>query len=91
LVSINHHYLGKVTEENWLGVLNPGTNDVLYSAFQHDYQTLGSLMADGGKAYLRCSNHPVITFKIDKDKIILIEDKENENTKNKNGEDTASS
>lgn len=80
----------KATEVDWTGVLNPDTNDVLYSAYQHDYQTLGSLMADGGHCYTRCSNHPIISFKIFKDKIILVEDKENANNKSKYGEDTTS-
>lgn len=80
----------KAVDNIWTGVLNPETNEVLYSAYQHDYQVHGDLMADGGACYTRSSKHPLVTFKIDKDKIILWEDKKNEDTKNTHEENTTS-
>lgn len=61
------------TETSWEGVLNPDTNEILYSAYHHDFQEHGVLMADGGQEYLRASPHPVISFKIKDDKIVLEE------------------
>ena len=59
-------------EHEWVGVLDVNCNAVLYSAFRHDYQKLGDLMADGGPDYTRSSMHPNVKFKIVKDKIEVI-------------------
>lgn len=58
------------TEHEWDGVLNPETNEVIYSAFRHDMQEHNDLMVDGGPEYLRCNeDSTVVKLKIVKDKI----------------------
>lgn len=56
-------------ENEWYGVLNEETNEVIYSAFRHDYQVLDVLMTDGGPEYLRSSGHPHMKLTIVKDKL----------------------
>ena len=56
-------------EHEWDGVLNDKTNEIIYSAFRHDYQVLGDLMADGGPEYVRSSCHTPIKLQIIKDEI----------------------
>ncbi len=56
-------------ENEWYGVLNEETGEVIYSAFRHDYQALDVLMADGGPEYLRSSGHPHVKITIVKDKL----------------------
>lgn len=58
-------------ENEWYGVLNEETNEVIYSAFRHDYQVLDKLMADGGPEYHRTSMHPHVKMNIVKDKIVV--------------------
>lgn len=74
-------------ETTWAGVVDPDTYFVIYSAYRHDYQTFDSeitettLMVDGGQDYLKCSNSPLVKFKIVKDYIEVIEnDKEESRT-----------
>ena len=59
-------------EHVWDGVLNEETNEVIYSAFRHDYQVLGDLMADGGAEYTRSSLHTSVKLKIVKGGIEVI-------------------
>ena len=59
-------------ENEWYGVLNEETNEVIYSAFRHDYQVLDVLMADGGPEYLRSSSHPHVKITIVKDKLNVV-------------------
>jgi hypothetical protein len=66
-------------ENVWNGVLNPETGEVLYSAYRHDYQTHGNLMADGGPEYLRSSMHPVVQFQIKDGTLHYIQPKEGDN------------
>lgn len=56
-------------ENEWYGVLSKVTNEIIYSAFRHDYQVLGELVADGGPEYLHSSGHPFVTLTIIKDKL----------------------
>ena len=56
-------------EHEWVGVLNDKTNEIIYSAFRHDYQVLGDLMADGGADYARSSCHTPVKLQIIKDEI----------------------
>lgn len=58
---------GKSAVENvfYSGVLNEKTNEVLYSAYRHDYQKHGDLIADGGRDYFRGSLHSYVQFYID--------------------------
>lgn len=55
----------------WSGVCND-KGEVLYSAFRHDYQTHGDLMADGGQEYMRCSLHDIVRFSIVKDGLEMV-------------------
>ena len=57
------------TEHEWDGVLNDKTNEVIYSAFRHDYQVLGDLMSDGGPEYHRSSCHTQVKLQISKNEI----------------------
>ena len=59
-------------ENEWYGVVNEETNEVIYSAFRHDYQVLDVLMADGGPEYLRSSSHPHVKITIMKDKLNVV-------------------
>ena len=66
-----------VVEETWTGLLNKETNNVVYSAFGHDFQRLDGLFIDGGKDYIRATltdNSEFVKLKIEKDKIIVIRD-----------------
>ena len=56
-------------EHTWAGILNEERNEIIYSAFRHDYQILGDLMADGGAEYTRSSCHTPVKLQIIKDKI----------------------
>lgn len=56
-------------ENDWVGVLNKDTKEVLYSAYRHDYQTWGDMMADGGADYTKRSMHPIVKLKIVEDRI----------------------
>ena len=60
------------TEHEWAGVLNEETNEIIYSAFRHDCQVLGDLMADGGAEYTRSSCHTPVKLKIVKGGIEVI-------------------
>ncbi len=62
-----------VVERTWLGVVNPETKDVLYSATRHDFQCYGDLMADGGADYLRSSLHPQVKMRIILDRLTVVE------------------
>ena len=53
-----------VADKVWSGVLNSKTNEILYSAYRHDFQEYGGMMADGGADYNRTSAHPYAEFKI---------------------------
>ena len=61
-------------EHEWIGVLDIKTDEILYSAFRHDYQTHGDLMADGGPEYTRSSLHLTVKMQIVKDKIVILKD-----------------
>jgi hypothetical protein len=68
---------GKSAVDNiWVGVLNEKTNEILYSAYRHDYQVYGDLMADGGAEYTKSSVHPHINFKIVKDTLEVVPHRE---------------
>lgn len=60
-------------EHEWIGVMDIRNNTILYSAFRHDYQTHGELMADGGPEYTRSSLHVNVKMAIAKDKLQIIE------------------
>lgn len=59
-------------ENIWLGVVDPETNEILYSAYRHDYQVHNKLITDGGADYLRSSTHPVVQFKIENGTIKIL-------------------
>lgn len=64
----------KSAENVWTGVLNEETGEVLYSAFRHDYQTLGKLMADGGPDYTRRNaDNKEVYFTIKDGEIVLVD------------------
>ena len=57
----------------YTGVLCPDDTTVIYSAFRHDCQIHQDIMVDGGRDYLRTSSgRPPVSFKIDKDKLVLV-------------------
>lgn len=66
-----------VSQTEWTGVVNE-KNEILYSAFRHDYQKHGDLMVDGGKDYLRSSMHPIKKFRIVKGEIEVLDSVEEE-------------
>lgn len=60
-------------DHEWTGVLDINSNEIIYSAFRHDYQTHGDLMADGGADYIRSSMHPNVKLKIVKEQIEVVD------------------
>jgi len=61
------------TQHKWVGVLNPLTKEVLYSAYRHDFQTYDNMMADGGPEYTRSSHSTLIEFEIKKDRLEIVD------------------
>lgn len=41
------------------------TGEVIISRFRHDYVTRGNYMVDGGRDYLRSSQHPAVIVKVE--------------------------
>lgn len=63
----------KAANHTWIGVLDPVTKEILYSAYRHDYQVHEGLMADGGPDYTRTSSSRLVDLTIVKDKIVVEE------------------
>lgn len=70
--------ISAVQDVIYSGVLDEDTREVLYSAFRHDYQTHGDLMADGGREYTRTSMHPTVFFKVEGDKLVQHKEKDHD-------------
>lgn len=54
----------KATEPEYTASYDSDKKEAVYSAYRHDYQTHGKLMADGGLDYFRSNSREWIHFKI---------------------------